>query len=216
MELRGARVTVRPMKQADLDAMMEWRPFSDPLYQPFDFPRQSKAEHIHWFEWRSRDPSRRLYTVQDERGRVIGSLTLREIDGKRSARLGITIGADYVSQGYGTEALRLFLAHYFEEMEFSRIVLDVAATNLRAVRCYQSLGFRQTGCQYRPASDPSYRVLLRDPHYLHLRRFFRRHGTMAEVLFYDMALARDEWRARLEGEPNNMAMQPLSEQVCRP
>jgi RimJ/RimL family protein N-acetyltransferase len=195
--------------------MMEWRPFSDPLYQPFDFPRQSKAEHIHWFEWRSRDPSRRLYTVEDEEGQVIGSLTLREIDRQRSARLGITIGADFVSQGYGTEALRLFLAHFFEEMGFSRIVLDVAATNLRAMRCYQSLGFRQTGCQYRPASDPSYRVLLRDPHYLHLRRFFRRQGTMTEVLFYDMALAREEWRAQPQGETSGLAVQPASEPVHR-
>ena len=216
MELRGARVIVRPMKRTDLDAMMEWRPFSDPLYEPFDFPRQSKAEHIQWFEWRSRDPSRRLYAIEDEERQVIGSLTLRDIDGQRTARLGITIGADFVSQGYGTEALGLFLGHYFEEMGFARIVLDVAATNLRAVRCYQGLGFRQTGCQYRPASDPSYRVLQRDLHYRHLRRFFRRQGTMSEVLFYDMALTREEWRAQHEGETEDLLGHPLSERAFEP
>ncbi len=195
MKLRGSHVTIRPMKRADLDAMMQWRPFADPLYQPFDFPRQSKAEHVHWFEWRSQDVSRRLYTIEDQEQQVIGSLTLREINGRQSARLGITIGADFVSQGYGTEALQLFLDHYFGEMRFEEMVLDVAATNLRAVRCYRAVGFRQVGEHYRPATDPSYRILRREARYRHLRRFFRRQGAVTQVLFYDMALTREEWWA---------------------
>lgn len=183
------------MKQVDLDAMAAWRPFADPLYQPFDFPRRSRAEHVHWFNWRIKDRTRRLYTVEDERHQVIGSLTLRDIDGRRSARLGITIGSDYVSQGYGTEALQLFIDHYFGEMGFARMDLDVAATNLRAVRCYHSLGFRRVGQHYRPASHPSYRILRQEARYQHLLRFFRRQGTVAQVLFYDMALTREEWWA---------------------
>jgi diamine N-acetyltransferase len=194
MRLQGSRVTIRPMKRADLDAMIQWRPFADPLYQPFDFPRQGKAEQVRWFEWRSQDPERRLYTIEDERQQVIGSLTLREINGRRSARLGITIGADFVSKGYGTEALRLFLDYFFREMGFERMELDVASTNIRAVRTYRSLGFREVGQHYRSASASSYRILQREPQYRHLRRFFRRQGTLSQVLFYDMAMTREEWR----------------------
>jgi diamine N-acetyltransferase len=193
MRLRVSRVTIRPMRRADIDAMMRWRPSADPLYQPFDFPRQSKAENIRWFEWRSRDPSRRLYTIEDEERQIIGSLTLREIDGQRSARLGITIGSDFVSQGYGTEAIRLFLDHYFGKMGFAQIELDVAATNLRAMRTYRSLGFRQVGQHYRSAQHPSYRIIRQDPRYGHLRQFLRRQGAMYQILFYDMALTREEW-----------------------
>jgi RimJ/RimL family protein N-acetyltransferase len=122
-------------------------------------------------------------------------LTLRDIDGRRSARLGITVGADFVSQGYGSEALRLFLGHFFRTMGFAQLVLDVAATNLRAVRTYRALGFRQTGQHYRPASHSSYRVLRQDPRYRHLHRFFRRQGTVLQVLFYDMTMSREEWAA---------------------
>jgi len=193
MKLEGPRVIIRPMQQADLDAMMQWRPFADPLYRPFDFPSQSRAEHMRWFEWRSKDPSRRLYTIMDEGHQIIGSLTLREINGRQSARLGITIGADFVSQGYGTEALKMFLDYFFSEMEFARMVLDVAATNLRAVRCYQTMGFREVGRHYRTANDPSYRILQQEPHYRHLLRFFRRQGAVIQVLFYDMVLSREEW-----------------------
>jgi RimJ/RimL family protein N-acetyltransferase len=199
MRLQGSRVAIRPMKRADLDAMIQWRPFADPLYQPFDFPRQSKTEQVRWFEWRSRDHGRQLYTIENEGQQVIGSLTLREINGRRSARLGITIGADFVSQGYGTEALRLFLDFFFGEMGFARMELDVAATNIRAVRTYRSLGFREVGRHYRSANTPSYRILQREPSYRHLRRFFRRQGTLPQVLFYDMAMTREEWQALSNG-----------------
>jgi diamine N-acetyltransferase len=180
--------------------MMQWRPFADPLYQPFDFPKQSKTEHVRWFEWRSQDASRRLYTVEDEKHRVIGSLTLREIDGQQSARLGITLGADFVSQGYGTEALRLFIDYFFREMGFAKMVLDVAATNLRAMRTYRSLGFHQTDQYYRTADHPSYHTLQEEPRYRHLRPFFRQQGMTTQVLFYDMTLTGEEWWALNPGE----------------
>jgi diamine N-acetyltransferase len=193
MKLLGQRITIRTMQPEDLDAMIQWRPFADPLYRPFDFPRQSRGEHMRWFEWRRRDPSRRLYTIVNENHQVIGSLTLREIDGRQSARLGITIGADYVSQGYGTEAMQIFLDHYFGEMGFATMVLDVAATNLRAVHAYQAIGFRKTGQHYRPAHHPSYRILQKESRYRHLRRFFQHSGGTAQVLFYDMSITREEW-----------------------
>ena len=195
MYLPGQRITIRTMRQEDLDEMMQWRPFADPLYRPFDFPRQSKADHIRWFEWRRRDPSRRLYTILDEEFKVIGSLTLRDIEGRRSARLGITIGSDYVSQGYGTEAMRLFLDAYFGGMGFAVMVLDVAATNLRALRCYRALGFVQTGSHYRLANHPSFRILQKEPRYRHLRPYFQHTAAVSKVLFYDMRMTRKEWQA---------------------
>lgn len=188
------------MKPDDVDAMASWRPFTDPLYQPYDFPRRRPADHKHWFRWRSEDPDRRLYTILNEDRRVIGSLTLREIDGHKSARLGITIGSDYVSKGYGTEALKVFFDYYFETMGFALMVLDVAATNLRAVRTYEALGFRRTSQHYRPASHPSYRTLRQATRYGHLRSRFRRQGTLFQVLFYDMALSRLDWH-RLRQKP---------------
>lgn len=204
MKLHGPRITIRPMKRADLEDMADWRPFVDPLYQPFDFPRRSRTENLRWFTWRQNDSTRQLYTVEDEGRQVIGSLTLRDIEGRWSARLGITIGADFVSQGYGTEALTVFLSHFFGEMGFGEMVLDVAATNLRAIRCYQALGFVVTGEHYRHANHASYHVLRRDPQYAHLRGFFRSQGALVQVLFYDMALTREEWlaRQRLAGQPS--------------
>ena len=62
------------MKRKDLDAMVGWRPFADPLYQPYDFPRRNKTEHLRWFNWRSRIPTRRLYA--DRGSRTVKSLAV--------------------------------------------------------------------------------------------------------------------------------------------
>jgi RimJ/RimL family protein N-acetyltransferase len=80
-------------------------------------------------------------------------------------------------------------------MGFARMVLDVAATNLRAVRAYRALGFRLVAQHYRVAGHTSYRTVWQDPRYHHLRRFFRHRGASHQVLFYDMALTREEWWA---------------------
>jgi len=194
MKLLGARVTIRLMQRSDVEAMLEWRPFADPLYQPFDFPRDNPADQLQWFDWRSQDPSRQLYAIENEVHQVIGSLTLREIDGRHSARLGITVGADFVSQGYGTEALHLFLGYFFGEQGFAQMILDVSATNLRAIRCYQALGFRSVGRHYRLASHPSYRIIRCEPRYRHLRRYFQLQGLVYYVVFHDMVLTRKEWQ----------------------
>ena len=194
--LRTRRVTIRPMQRRDMDEMHHWRRFADPLYAPFDFPRRSAAERDQWFRWRSKDPTRRLYVIENEQRQVIGSLTLREIDGRRSARLGITLGADFVSQGYGTEALRRFFDYYFDILGFERIILDVAAINQRAIRCYQNLGFAQTDQHYQPADPQAYQVILREPVYRNLRRFFRAGSPHPRLLFYDMELTREAWHLR--------------------
>jgi diamine N-acetyltransferase len=208
MNLHGPRVTIRPMRREDVNAMTHWRPMADPLYQPFDMPQRGLAEHLAWFDERVHDTTRRLFAVEDEMGHVIGSLTLRDIHGLRSARLGITLGADFVSRGYGTEALRVFLEAFFGTMGFLQMDLDVAAINRRAVRCYRSLSFREIGRHYEAAYHSSYRILMREPRYRHLRPYFHEVGTVVQVLFYDMALTRQGFleaeSARLGGLPDSV------------
>jgi RimJ/RimL family protein N-acetyltransferase len=195
VRLQGQRIAIRPMRRSDLDGMERWRPFADPLYAPFGYPQRSAAERDRWFRWRSTDPTRALYVIEDEQQQVIGSLTLRDISARQSARLGITLGADFVSQGYGTEALRCFLDYFFGSLGFEKMVLDVAAINQRAIRCYRRLGFAQTGQHYQATDSTVYETVSQVAGYRHLRRFFRDDGLRPRLLFYDMQLTREAWRA---------------------
>jgi aminoglycoside 6'-N-acetyltransferase len=49
------------------------------------------------------------------------------------------------NQGLGREALRLVANHLFERRGHHRLVIDPAAANARAIRAYESIGFRPVG-----------------------------------------------------------------------
>ena len=189
-------MTIRPLRKRDLDVMSSWETFDDPLYRLFDWPRRSTVENGLWFADLVRDRRRVYYAVDDELQEVIGRISLREIRRRESARLGIGFGTKYVSQGYGSEALGLFLHYYFERLGFERMVLDVAAINVRAIRCYERCGFVRTGSSYQPLPWNADIVFLQEEPYRHLRKYVRHDGWRDLALTYDMVLEREDWLAR--------------------
>ncbi|NTU85162.1 MAG: GNAT family N-acetyltransferase [Chloroflexales bacterium] len=192
--IHGKRVTLRPWHRGDTLAQELWPRYTEPFSSLWNIPRQITYEDLAGRSWSGQ---RYAWAVEDSYRRLIGRISLREVDTvQASARLGISLSQPYVSQGLGTEALVLFLDHYFGPLGFERMVLDVAAFNRRAVRCYERLGFRYLESEWRSAgSDPSLR-LIDDPRYLDVAPFFKRNRHEALVEFYEMDLTRSEWLAR--------------------
>lgn len=79
--------------------------------------------------------------------KLIGNCGLMDLDQiNRSAELGIFIGnKEYLSKGYGTEALRLLIDYAFNYLDLENILLKVYSFNERAIRCYEKVGFRKIG-----------------------------------------------------------------------
>jgi RimJ/RimL family protein N-acetyltransferase len=193
MRLMGEKVIVRPMVREDVKKMENWRPFTDPLDSLWNLPQRSSDDYIR-FQAQANDPSRRWYAVEDLTGRLIGRLSLRQISRRKSARLGVTLGADYVGQGYGTDALRTFLVYYFQEMGFETLYLDVAAPNKRALRCYEKCGFKHISSHYRGVGSDKRLAFLKDEKYRHIRRFFKKKDGRNVVLFYDMKIEKEDFK----------------------
>ena len=69
-----------------------------------------------------------------------------QIPANRRALLGIIIGEkSYWGRGYGEEAVRLALDYGFNVLNLNSVELGVYAFNLRAIRCYEKVGFRRIG-----------------------------------------------------------------------
>jgi RimJ/RimL family protein N-acetyltransferase len=195
MQLRGARVLIRPWQRYDDELANEWPPYNDPLDPLWNLPRQTSFTE----SWGSFFDigQRRSWAVEDYSGNLMGRISLREHDERKAqARLGITFGAPYIGQGFGTEALALFLDHFFTELGYAAMVLDVAAPNIRAVRSYQRLGFSYLESDWREVGHSFDRRVLDMPRYEVLRRFFRPSARGLEVEFYEMRLTREEWFQR--------------------
>jgi RimJ/RimL family protein N-acetyltransferase len=115
---------------------------------------------------------------------------LRQIDYPRSARLGITIAAAFTRRGYGQNALCVFLDHYFGDLGFEEMKLDVSGANLPARYLYQKLGFERLYSFWLSASYSQDEMLLQG-------EWVRRHLRNGKEQYFEMRLrANGWWRVR--------------------
>ena len=198
MRLETERLILRDMVRSDLDQMQRWRPHADPLSTTWNTRWHSSADMDSWLSRYMRDDSRSVYAIALHDAQIIGRLSLRHIYSGQHAVLGIALGTDWMGQGYGTEAIRAFMPYYFYTMGFRVLLLDVAALNVRAVRCYQKVGFVTTGEHFRPVTSTEARAFMRSPQYQELSHLTRQWRGQHQMLFYDMELGRDRWREERE------------------
>jgi RimJ/RimL family protein N-acetyltransferase len=197
MIITTPRLTLRPLRRDDIEAMAQWRRQPDPLDEAWNWPHTLQAAGTTdlWFAIYTLDDRRREWAIVRENA-IIGHIGLRQIDeAERSARLGMLLGCTFRGQGYGDETLRGFLDAFFGPLGFSLLRLDVAAYNVVALRLYERIGFRRTGTLWHPLDllDPA---VLADPRYNPIRQYLRHneHGVAAHHI--TMELRREGWRVR--------------------
>lgn len=187
----GPRTRVRPFTRADVDAWQAWPDYPERLLVGTSPRRMAPEQRGRWFDDITQRQRQIPFAVDDEKGDMIGRIFLRQVrhdDG--SAVLGIDLHPAYLGQGYGTESLGAFLSHFFEGMGFERMLLSVAAHNVRARRSYESLGFVTVGSHWDAHIGPD---VTGEPQFAQLHHLFRRGALGLESLFYDMRLERAAW-----------------------
>jgi RimJ/RimL family protein N-acetyltransferase len=172
--IRGERIYLRPLDEADLDHCLRW--INDPEVLVTLGRRQptGRAAEREWLQDQYKsDDHMNLAIVLVDGDRHIGNCGFNEIDYiNRSAVFGILIGEkDTWGQGYGPEAARLILKYGFEELGLHRIGLDVYSHNARAMRAYEKVGFVREGI---------------------LRESFYRNGVYHDTIV--MSVLESEWR----------------------
>lgn len=147
----GDRIRLRAPERNDIPMFVRW--FNDPeviagllIAQPM-----SQADEERWFDrMLERSTEEHPLTIEVRLGdewKAIGNTSFHNVDWRcRSAEIGIVIGEkEYWNKGYGTEAMRLMLHHGFSTLNLNRIMLDVYASNPRAIRSYEKCGFVHEG-----------------------------------------------------------------------
>jgi aminoglycoside 6'-N-acetyltransferase len=153
--LRGERVVLRPVREADAEplAAMLAEPGVQPWWGDWDLARV-RADLV-------AEQAGEAVLAVEVGGEVAGVLLVGEETEPdyRHASVDISLrGADQ-GRGIGPEALRLVIAHLFGERGHHRVTIDPAAANERAIRAYESVGFRPVGImrRYERAPDGTWR-----------------------------------------------------------
>ncbi len=140
------KVYLRALEPSDVERTQKWH--NDPeLYETLVSPFRyvSHAAEEEWIHGKAgySQTEIRLAICLPEGDRHIGNVYLTEIDWiSRHACVGIFIGeAQYRSNGYGAQALRLLLHHAFHDLGLHRVYLIVLDDNPRAIALYEKCGF---------------------------------------------------------------------------
>ena len=149
--LEGRLVRLRAFEPADFPAL-------NTLYNDIEvgagvgmaFP-QPVAGFREYVDGARGKPDQVTFAIETLDGRsAIGGCSLFDVGApSRAALLGIWIGKPHWDKGYGTDAVRALCRFGFRHMNLQRIELNVFATNPRAVRAYEKVGFRVEGTRRR-------------------------------------------------------------------
>jgi RimJ/RimL family protein N-acetyltransferase len=131
--------------------MEEWQYYDEP-YQPF------KSVDREEFEAKLRQPSKitpgsHRWIIDSKEGRPLGWINYYNLDTEQgNAYIGIVLPEeDNWGKGYGTEAIKLLVAHLFESMNLIEIKTVTWSGNERMMRCAEKVGFRELHRKPHPA-----------------------------------------------------------------
>ena len=141
MELRGERVVLRPLAEADVPRIVELG--ADPDVARW-WPGLT-PEHVSE-KTRGGDDGTVVFAIVSD-GEVAGMIPHYEEKDEdfRHAGIDLFLGAPYHGNGLGTDAVRTMARHLIDDLHHHRLTIDPAAHNDRAIRCYEKAGFRRVG-----------------------------------------------------------------------
>ena len=145
--LRGERLLLRPITDADTEAVVRWRNAPHVRTNLYGQATLTEAVHRNWLETQVYAGKCLQFIIEPHGEAPIGTTFLKNITPEhRRAEFGIFIGERRaLGKGYGLEATTLLVRHGFAVLGLNKIWLSVFATNLSAIRCYSAAGFSKAG-----------------------------------------------------------------------
>lgn len=165
--LRGEHLLLRPIEDADTEAVVSWRNAPHVQASLYGQTKLTAAMHRNWLETQVRAGRCLQFIIEPHGEAPVGTTFLKSITPEhRRAEFGIFIGEQRaLGKGYGLEATTLLVRHGFAVLGLNKIWLSVFATNLAAIRCYSAAGFSKAGL---------------------LRQEYRRNGVFLDVALMEL------------------------------
>ena len=152
VELRGERVVLRPLAEADVPRLAElgadpevarWWPGLTEEHLLAKARREGEEADVTCF----------AILVGGDVAGLIQHWEETEAD-FRHAGIDLFLGVPFQDRGLGTDAVRTMVRHLVRDLGHHRVTIDPAATNERAVRAYEKAGFRRVGVMREYWRDP--------------------------------------------------------------
>ncbi|WP_435770296.1 GNAT family N-acetyltransferase [Nocardioides sp. SYSU DS0651] len=147
--LRTERLVLRPVRDEDLDRMLEYRNLPEVNRWLLHTEVTPETFRAAWHRAAQDADDHSLAATLD--GLVIGVVSLHRRDGmgqpgmpeRTEAEIGYTFDPAYGGRGYAVEAVTAMLTHAFDTLGVRRVTAGCYADNLASVRLLEKVGMRR-------------------------------------------------------------------------
>ncbi|MBY6036680.1 GNAT family N-acetyltransferase [Fictibacillus nanhaiensis] len=147
----GKLVRLRPIKPSDWEKFhndgkdSEVSRLNDAVYGP-----RSEEGTRKWAEEESDkgwDGHNFRLGIENMDGELVGSISTDKCDPRNGTfSYGVSIFREYWKQGYASEAIKVVLRYFFDELRYQKVNASVYSFNEGSISLHNRLGFTQEGC----------------------------------------------------------------------
>lgn len=180
-----SRVYIERINRKTAYELKNWGNFDDPRLSGYNYGNLTDFEINIWYKSIS-TPLKRYFAVRRRvDDRFIGFMGLKNYNPiLKKSKLGIVFDPNFVSAGYGYDAMVDFLDYYFNILKFKELTLEVNTFNNRALGLYKKLGFIEYGTDIELFENQ--KIEFDD------KNFIRKHGMIYSKIL-KMRLTKDDY-----------------------
>ncbi len=147
---QGQRIRLRAVEPSDADAHFAWNQNSQTSRQldRVHFP-QSREATKRWAEKASDATGAGdafHFEIETLEGELVGAIGTHDCDARTGTfAVGVAVRDEQQRRGYASEAIRLVLRYYFEELRYQKVTVQVYAFNEASIGLFAHLGFWREG-----------------------------------------------------------------------
>jgi RimJ/RimL family protein N-acetyltransferase len=147
---QGKRVRLRAVEPEDWRFFSAWSEDTETARQTYFIPfPKSEAAARKWTEEEAlKKPENDQFrlVIENQDGQFVGTINTHTCEPRNGTfRYGIAILSEHWRKGYASEAIRLILRYYFDELNYQKVNVDIFDFNEPSLQLHRYLGFREEG-----------------------------------------------------------------------
>ena len=175
---QGERVRLRAVEPEDWTIFSQWDLDSDTARDCYwvPFPKSQEAARKHALDSSLEAPKgdNFVFVIENEKGEFVGTINTHDCDARYGTfKYGLAVRREFQRQGYASEAIRLVLRYFYEELRYQKVTVEVYDFNEASIKLHEKLGYQHEG---------------------RIRRMIFTHGEYHDSLTMGMTV--EEWREK--------------------
>lgn len=147
---QGKEVRLRAIEPSDWELFHKWDQDSDRTRDiGFLIPPTSTTLTKAWVEEQSRkrlEKDEYFWVIENADGEAVGSIDTHDCRPRNGTfSYGIAVAAEHRRRGCASEAIRLVLRYYFDELRYQKVTSQVHSDNTASIGLHENLGFVKEG-----------------------------------------------------------------------